>query len=154
YCLCVTVSSAAGGYPPGEGAMRYAVGVDMGGTNIRAGLVSEAGEAGDVEIRPVDATADGDGLVAQVAALVQPLLRRRPAEVGGVGGGVPAPLCGADGRVVAGLSKLEALIGSPFRARRAARMGPPCTLDNDANLILLGEAAYGAARGVANALCL
>jgi glucokinase len=133
--------------------MRYAVGVDLGGTNVRAGLVREDGWCYGVEMRPVDAASDGDELVAQIAALVAPMRERGKGEVVGVGVGVPGALAGPARRVLPGLCNQEGLIGYPFQARLRERLGVPCYLGNDANLILLGEAAFGAARGVANVLC-
>ncbi len=137
-----------------EGAMRYAVGVDLGGTNVRAGLVSEAGGLEGLETRPVEASTDGAGLVAQIVALAEPLLSRVSGPIVGVGMGVPAALAGPERHVLPGLSNLAGLVGYPFREKLAERLGVPCHLANDANLILLGEAAFGAARGAANVLCL
>jgi glucokinase len=133
--------------------MRYAVGVDLGGTNVRAGLVSEAGACDDVAMRPVDPASGGDELVAQIGTLVAPMLERGKGDVVGVGVGVPGALAGPERRVLPGLCNQEGLIGYPFQARLRERLGLPCYLGNDANLILLGEAAFGAARGVANVLC-
>jgi glucokinase len=133
--------------------MRYAVGVDLGGTNVRAGLVSEEGACDGVVMRPVDAGSDGDELVAQIAALVAPMLARGQDGVVGIGVGVPGALAGPERRVLPGLCNQEGLVGYPFQARLAERLGVPCYLGNDANLMLLGESAFGAARGVANVLC-
>src|SRR5262249_17424177 len=136
------------------GRMRYAVGVDMGGTNVRAGLVSEAGGVVAQGMRAVEAGAGGEGLGGRVVALGRPFMERAAEAVMGIGIVLPAPLAGPERRVLAGLSNLAGLADYPFQQRVAHCLHLSCYLANDANLIVLGEAAFGAARGAADVLCL
>lgn len=134
--------------------MRHAIGVDLGGTNVRAGVVREDGVVHDMAMHPVDASADGNGLVEQIVALVRPMMCGIHGEVAGVGVGLPGALFGPDRRALPGLTNLSGLLDYPFRDRLQARLDLRCRLENDANLIVIGEAAFGAARGFDNVLCL
>ncbi len=128
-----------------------AVGVDLGGTNLRAALVDVA--AGRVLAEQKQAHADrapeavAEALVALVRA-VDPSRRGV-----GIGVGIAGMLRGWTGVVInaPNLGWREA----PFRALVEARLGTgePVELYNDLNAIALGEQRHGAARGQRDVLC-
>ena len=71
--------------------MKY-VGVDIGGTNLKAGLVDENGVLLATQKMKVASIADDDGLAWTVASLVQELARTvniPVSDVASVGVGVP-----------------------------------------------------------------
>jgi glucokinase len=127
-----------------------AVGVDLGGTNLRAALVDVAsGEVLAEDKRHHDdksPEAIADSLVAAVRT-VDPQHRRV-----GVGVGIAAMLRGWTGVVInsPNLGWREVA----FRAAIEARLGErEIELYNDLNAIALGEARYGGARGTRDVLC-
>jgi glucokinase len=128
---------------------RLSVGVDLGGTHVRAGLVDLDGSRILVEERAKlvdrDPAAIAD-LIARMVATIDPGGTRR-----GVGIGVAGMLRGWSG-VVANAPNLGWREVN-FRALLRAQLGERVELYNDLNAIAFGETAFGAARGVRDALC-
>lgn len=118
--------------------MRYAIGVDVGGTNLRAALVSENGEI--VKRIKEPSTAD---LPAAIKAAVEGLIDEK---VEGVGAGV-AGLIDRDGLRVITSPNIQALSGYSFRD---LGLGVPVVLENDASAAALGEKWLGAGRDFDN----
>jgi len=130
--------------------METALAVDIGGTKLAAGLVTDAGEV------VASATAssrveDGDRLFSVLLALVDsvggngevPGLRGNGVAVCGVGCGGPMSPAG---ETVSPLN-IPAWRGFPLRARLAEATGLPTFVDNDAKALALGEGWVGAAAG-------
>jgi glucokinase len=117
------------------------VGVDVGGTNVRAGVVDEQGTLLDtVRVStPSSAVALEDAICGAVGQL------RRRHEVAAVGLAV-AGFVGNDRRTVMFAPHL-AWRASPVADRIAARLGLPVTLEHDVNAATLAEHRFGAARG-------
>ncbi len=123
------------------------VGVDLGGTNVRAAVVDAAGVV-QVEERAPTVT-DWPGLHDTIADLVASLRRAEP-DTAGVGVGA-AGLVDRDGAVHYA-PNIPKLIKVPLRERLAARFDVPVVVDNDANAAAWGEVCHGAARGISHAL--
>ena len=123
-----------------------AVGLDLGGTQIKAVLVSASGEILRREVRP---TNDGDpcGWLETVRALAVEL-------GGGARLGLSAPgLAALDGASIACMpGRMKGLEGLDWTTWFDRGVRIPVT--NDAHAALLGEKWIGAARGLQNALLL
>jgi glucokinase len=120
------------------------VGVDLGGTNVRAALVRDDGTMGPV--RKV-ATRSGEGpeaVLERIAALVERVAAG--ARVDRVGVGVPGPVDFATRRVVRP-PNLPGWDVVPVAAILEERLRVPVAIENDANAVVLGEALHGAGRG-------
>jgi glucokinase len=121
------------------------LGIDIGGTKLAAGVVDAAGRVRSYHRAPTPADLDAEGLLAAVVALA---VRARAASAE-----APARLgvgCGGPLVLPAGLVSpmhLPAWQAFPLRARLAAALELPATLDNDAKAFALGEARFGAGRG-------
>jgi len=127
--------------------MTYVVGIDLGGTQIKAAAFSPAGDLLHRETHP---TRDGDrvdGVPAwahTIGGVLEAWTARfgRPERVGLAAPGMPA----ADGRSIAFMPlRMDGLEGFDW----SAHLGRPdgVTVTNDANAALLGEVWQGAARG-------
>jgi len=119
-----------------------AIGIDLGGTQIKAVLVTAGGEVVRRELRATDG-----GWLAGVRTLV--------AELGaGDAVGISAPgLAAADGASIASLpGRLDGIVGLDWTRALDARRKVP--VSNDAQAALLGEAWLGAARGLRDAILL
>lgn len=129
------------------------IGVDLGGTFLKAGLVAPTGRMiGELVHLPVNRNADGPALaraVASAAAAVKSVTRVRA-----IGIAVPASVRAPGGEVAKGTSNLKGLEGFGLRAAVARLTGLPVAVGNDANLAALGEARAGAAKGTCNSLLL
>ena len=121
--------------------------IDIGGTKLAAGLVTEQGELLARQETPTPATTDAETLFAALTRVVD-TVETRDAECVGVGCGGPMDL---GGEHVSPLN-IPAWRGFPLRARLAAHTGLPVAVDNDAKALALGEGWTGAAAGRRNYL--
>jgi len=126
--------------------MAAAIGIDIGGTRLRAARVAD----GVIEARAAAASApDPRQVLARVLDLVAQV---RAPGVTALGIGVPGQVHAAGRRVLSG-GHVD-LSGLDFAAEVEAATGLAVTIENDATMALLGEAAHGAARGLANVVML
>jgi glucokinase len=126
--------------------MATAIGIDIGGTRLRAARVADgvitARASAPSSRDPAEVTARCLTLVAEV---------RNP-DVTALGIGVPGQVQALGRRVLSG--GYVDLSGFDFAARMEQETGLPVTIENDATMALLGEAAHGAARGQRNVVML
>ena len=122
--------------------MRTYIGIDLGGTYIKYGLVSEAGEI--IEKGKV-ATPAGCGYaetVEAIASAVRELAAKHGAWVCGLGIGAPGVVDGERGIV-----RTSGNLGwenKPLAGDLSAKLGIPAVLTNDANAAAYGEYVCGA----------
>jgi glucokinase len=129
------------------------IGIDIGGTNLRLALVDSRGDI-LLRRRTICAIDEGRGafcdrLVAGIDELRSAALSRGDSIVG-IGAGVPG-LIDRDGLIHASVN-MRALDGFNLATYLNERTGVPSVCGNDANLIALGEKAYGAARRFASSM--
>lgn len=127
--------------------MSTTIGMDIGGTNVRGAIVAEDGTVVREEHRhtPQGFTALSDTILDVVADL-----RSGPPDVIAVGIGIAA-LVDFDGRLHFA-PNLPGLVNVPLRDQLNEALDLPVVIDNDANVAAWGEAVYGAAAGVRDAL--
>ena len=126
---------------------RFAIGVDLGGTNLKLGAIAEDGEllehlelAADARKGPEDVVGSPvPGRPGAAGPLGRPLRSGRDRRGGGRHHEAP-PGAGDCGSQLAGLDRVQ----RPRRDRR--EMDAPFTLENDANAAALGEKWMGVAR--------
>lgn len=123
------------------------IGVDFGGTALKAGLVSE-GRVLRRESVPTPAAEGADATMEALAGLVK-RLDARPA---GLGLSIPGEV-DADGRCVR-LPNVPGFEGRPLAAELSGRLGCPVRVENDATAAALGEQRHGAGRRHASFLLL
>ncbi|MFI8992547.1 ROK family protein [Streptomyces sp. NPDC053542] len=124
---------------PDSGAVALAA--DLGSRHIRTGAVALTGAAFDVEERAHDLTAGPGPAVELLAERLASLAERQRAAgrtVRGVGIGFPGPVDPASGQVIAP-SRMPGWHLYELRDRLAERLGLPVLVDNDANVLALGE---------------
>jgi glucokinase len=125
-----------------------AIGVDLGGTKILAGIVARDGTV----VRRHERQTPNDSqehVLAELAAAVDELLDE---SVAAVGFGAPSPIDQEAGVVVRCVNL--PLENAPLRDRMRERFGLPVGLDNDANAAAIGEWRTGAGRGEGDLLML
>jgi glucokinase len=123
---------------------------DVGGTATGVGVVTAAGEVRFASETPTLADGSATGLEPLLDRLAA--ARARAAAAGlavvGCGIGVPGPVDAAAGRIGPDVQNLPGLAGCPLAELVTARLGLPTVIDNDVNALTLGEARFGAARGL------
>jgi glucokinase len=135
----------------GTGAGERWLGVDIGGTKTRVGLVDAGHRVLDVREAPTPAR-DGPRAVLEVVAGLGRALAGRGADVVACGVGTAGVVDPAAGTVVASTDAIAGWAGVPIVQQLSALLGLPVRVDNDVNAFALGEAAAGAARGRAHVL--
>jgi glucokinase len=125
-----------------------AIGVDVGGTKILAGIVDRQGEVARREERPTPVSSQ-DELLAELDGIVEALLED---DVAGLGFGLPSTIDQVAGRAVSSVH--IPLADIDFRDRMAERFRLPVAIDNDANAAAIAEWRLGAGRGASHVIVL
>ncbi|MFG2206495.1 ROK family protein [Streptomyces sp. NPDC048638] len=127
----------------GQGAVALAA--DLGSRHIRTGAVGLSGDAFDVDDHAVDPAAGPEAALDTLAERLAALAERQRAAgrtVRGAGIGFPGPV-DADGSRIIAPARMPGWHLFPLRDRLADRLGLPVLLDNDANMMALGEHRAG-----------
>ncbi len=128
-----------------------AIGVDVGGTTIKFGLIDSDGRVIDRESRPTVAEEGPKTVLRGVAEGVRALLEEYP-DVTGVGIGFPGTV-DDDGRVSYPPNFPGWEVVSPAQELRAlVDLSVPVVVENDANVAAWAEAKMGTGRGEPNFL--
>ena len=137
--------------------MKKFIGIDLGGTNLRAGIVDlETGTVLKIKSVPTLAREGHDAVMARMADLVETIIAEDGlliADVGGVGIGVPGVLDLEKGTVVFLPNLPGKWLNVALRDTVSERTGLPVSLLNDARAITFGEWKFGAGRGVDTMAC-
>lgn len=131
------------------------IGIDLGGTNVKAALVSSDGKVRGKAACPTPAEDGPDAVMsAMVRAAEGAALKAHTelSDVTAVGIGAPGPMNWRTG-VVYSPPNLSGWKDVPLAEAMSDRLQLPCYVENDANAATYGEFWSGAGRG-ANTLCL
>lgn len=126
---------------------RYAIGIDLGGTFIKFALVAESGEVIYSNKLSIGSTSSRDDILDTVHKAIELTLEsaaKKGVSVSGIGIGSPGLCC--DGIVVGGAENLDGWVDVHLTEIFTKAFKLPVLIDNDANVMGLGEAVYGAAK--------
>ena len=135
----------------------YYIGLDFGGTNLKAGLVCrEDGEVSQITSIPTMPHEGPVGVMQRMAGVVNSILVNSPVPkntIGGIGIGVPGVM-----DLEQGITRfLPNLPGNwpdvPLAANIQKMTGLPVHLLNDVRAITFGEWKFGAGQGASNMAC-
>jgi len=124
----------------------YYLGVDLGGTNIKAALVDADGAIIKEASTPTKLPRPAEAVCDDIAALCNQLAQGQ--QVAGIGVGCPGTVDGGIVRYSNNLGWHDFAMGDYLRAKT----GLPVALANDANAAALGEALAGCAKGAESAV--
>lgn len=130
----------------------YAIGIDVGGTKIVAGLVNREGEIVDRYTTRAHSEQKPEFVIEAIEKACDALINSgkvKASEVEAVSLGFAGTVNGPAGLILIS-SNLPAWDHFPLRDIVAGRVGLPVILDNDTNLCAIGEHRYGAGRGARN----
>ncbi len=131
---------------------RYHVGLDVGGTTMKAGVVDDAGLPLSAVSLPTEAHRGPEAGLDRMAEAI----RRATAAAGltldqvASVGVAPAGLLDLAAGVLLESTNMPSWRDVPVRDQIAARFGKPTALQNDANAAALGEAWAGAGKGASS----
>ena len=128
---------------------KFAIGVDLGGTNLRIAVVSDAGKILDKIALGTEVAGGPDHVVDEMSVAVRDLAakHRSNGTLAGIGIGVPGIIDMQAGMVLQS-PNLPGWHDYPVRNEIERRLGTPVILENDANAAALGEKWLGAASAV------
>ncbi len=137
--------------PPRDGAP--ALGVDLGGTTIKAGIVSRTGYVSSVVRVPTEAAKGRDTIAANLARAIEQVLASAkedgisPCGLGIASAGV---IKACDGSILAATDNLPGWTGFPLRRFAEERFGLPVWVLNDAHAVAVAEQQFGPGARFAN----
>nr|MBA2329928.1 ROK family protein [Flavisolibacter sp.] len=124
-----------------------AIGIDIGGTNTKYGLVNHRGEITVKGDMPTDIHTDIESFIDALYDTLEPLIEEAgPGNVKGIGIGAP------NGNYYKGTIEYAPNLQwkgvIPVTEMITKKFGLPSSLTNDANAAAVGEMMYGAAKGM------
>jgi glucokinase len=128
---------------------RYYVGVDVGGTSIKSGVVNDAGSHLSVVTLPTEAARGQEHGLAQIDEAVRQAVRAGNLgldKIAAIGVATPGPLDIGAG-IILEAPNLKPWRNVPVRRHVEEAFGLPTAFQNDANAAAYGEFWCGAGRG-------
>lgn len=129
-----------------------ALGIDIGGTKVLIGLVSQTGQVLRTWRTPTMAERGGPAVMADVveavASAIASLAPEERRALVGLGVSAAGQIDAEAGVVAYASPNIPGWTGTPIRSVLTARFGLPVAVDNDANAAALGEWWAGAGQGV------
>ena len=123
--------------------MRNFIGVDLGGTNIRAAIVSEDGTIKCMKKSESHPERGAEAVMETMISLIESLDGYEECE--GIGMGIPGPIDTINGKIIVS-TNLPKLIGFPIAEYIENHFHKPTYMDNDVKVAALGEAVQGAGK--------
>ncbi|MEP3278878.1 MAG: ROK family protein [Stappiaceae bacterium] len=125
-----------------------AIGIDLGGTRVRAALVTREGLILDRVEQPTRASHGQQSIIEQIVNLARGIVKRAdPPSVAGLGICSPGPL-DTDAGMVLSAPTIKGFTDFPLREELQSRLPWPVYLENDGIAATLGEWRFGAGRSV------
>ncbi len=125
-----------------------ALGIDIGGTNTKFGVVNHRGEVLEKGNIRTDAYPTVEEYIDALYEAVRPMIDSHGKEKNFDGIGVGAPNANYYTGTIEQAPNLPWKGIIPFADLMKAKFGLPCTITNDANAAAIGEMLFGAARGM------
>ncbi len=127
---------------------KLTIGVDVGGTNIRAGLVGARGRVYHRDKRPTPREGEAGEIVAAIVASIEAMLSKPKVtrkKITGIGVAAPGPLNTKTG-VIMNPPNLPSWRDLPLKKILEKELKIPVDLENDANAAAVGEHWIGAGK--------
>lgn len=128
---------------------QYVVGVDLGGTNVRAAVIDTSGRIIGEARTDSKAMEGADVTIAQIITAIRDAIadsQVAETQIAACGMGIPGTVKNAEG-VVLWSPNFKDWNGVQVRDPIAQAIGAPVSMGNDANVAALGEYAFGAGKG-------
>src|SRR6185312_7088736 len=128
--------------------IEYSIGLDLGGTNLRAAAISRQGELLHIVTGHTQYSEGRQALMDDMVEAIDTVRAKQGAPgLAGIGVVVPGFISLEEG-VVRNCNNIPALENFPIRDELSQRLHAPVILENDANAAALGERWMGAGQGL------
>lgn len=134
---------------------KYYLGIDLGGTFIKGGIVDDAGNILLRDKVPTEREQGAKVVIRSIVTLCRSLLERAglsTSDVEGIGMGVPGMIDSERGEVI--YSNNLDWSELPIADAVSLELGLPVRIANDANVAALGEAKFGCGKGYRHSVML
>lgn len=131
----------------------YAIGIDLGGTNVKYALIDNEGVFHFDGILPSMAEVSAEAVIGQLAEAVSQVKKvaaLNGIDLKGAGIGTPGIVDETRRMVVGGAENIRGWENIALAGRLEEISGLPVRMGNDANLMGLGETVFGAGRGASD----
>ncbi len=132
--------------------MSVLLGIDIGGTAAKIGIVDEEGNILCSETCPVNEDGYQTPIMTTVLALAEKVMEKSPEKPVGIGVSATGQIDVQRGTVIGVGASLGDWLGTPVKKRLEERFNLPVTVINDASAAALGEQCYGGAKNGNNVL--
>ena len=124
---------------------KLTIGIDIGGTRIKAGVIDGNGNLSSQINEPSHVDKDYSELLGKLQEIVEYYRSIGDSDVTGVGLAV-AGLMDSERRVIIEAPNCASLVGNSLPDDLTGKVGLPTIMDNDANVMAVGEGISGAAQ--------
>ena len=132
--------------------MKHYVAIDIGGTNIKYGLINEAETLVEAHEMPTEAHKGGPGIMQKVESIVASYLEKGP--LAGICISSAGMVDPDKGEIFYAGPQIPNYAGTQFKKVLEETFSLPCEIENDVNCAGLAEAMSGSGKGAKIALCL
>jgi glucokinase len=135
---------------------RVGVGLDLGGTSIKYALATESGEILKHGYLPSDADADKTEIINNLYISAKEMIDYAGSigqTVQAIGVGTPGNVNLETGWLMGSTPNFKSWSNINIKSELGSKVNLPVYADNDANLMALGEARFGAGKGYRNIIC-
>ncbi|MCJ7457924.1 MAG: ROK family protein [candidate division Zixibacteria bacterium] len=136
---------------------KFNIGADIGGSNIKYGIVSSSGRIMTCGIIPSGKASGKKGVLRNLRKGIDSLLvsaKQSKLNINSIGIGVPGTVDLPKGKIVGIPPNLPFLADFYLRKYLKGFYHHPVYIDNDANVMALAEYKFGAAKGFDNCICI
>jgi glucokinase len=128
--------------------MDYFIGIDIGGTKIAGGIVTGSGQVLQRQECPTPVKEGGPRILEDAIRLAQTLSKSITEKVKAVGIGAGGQIDAVNGLVYSATDVLPGWKGLHITDAFSRALDMPASVDNDVNVLALGETRFGAAASV------
>jgi glucokinase len=136
--------------------MKAFAGIDLGGTNIKYGLIDSAGKILFDKSTPAHAHSSKSEILNRLESCAKELLEFGAASdylISYIGVGSPGTVDSIKGRILGHSPNIRDWKGTNISKHLSKRLKLPVYVGNDANLMALAETMFGAGHGNKNVFC-
>jgi glucokinase len=136
----------------------YSIGVDLGGTNIKSGIVqTSSGKVVSKIVVPTQTSLGKEVIISNIKKSLNRLIEyaeKKRIKIESIGLGCPGTVDVKTGKIMGMIPNLPQLKNVNIKEELKKEFSAPIYVDNDANLMGLAEHKFGAAKGFENCLFL
>ena len=133
---------------------KSAIGIDLGGTNLKGIIISPDGKGRHLTRVPTEAEKGGSFVMKNILSLIDQLIEKEGSKENILGIGIGTPGFVSEEGIVDGAENLPGWKGTRMYDPVFEKFGLKAIGANDATVAALAEARYGSGRGVANMVLL